>query len=148
MGDVSLSSSDTAAIMCHTMAGAALLRVAGDIDVNVAAALRAALDAALERYDWIIMDAARVGVVDSVGLHVLVTASLTTRGRGGDLLIAAPSRLLLSVLHLMRPATSFSLFDTVPQAMTKAQGRRRSEALTACPASSADPGGCSRGARS
>jgi anti-anti-sigma factor len=104
----------------HALNGASLVRLAGDIDLDVVPALRTALQSALAAHAWVIVDLSQVRIVDSVGLSVLVTAGFAARRNGGDLLMAAPPSFLLSVLHSARPATQFSVYDTVPRAMTAA----------------------------
>ncbi|MEU4214205.1 STAS domain-containing protein [Actinoplanes sp. NPDC026623] len=69
----------------------------------------------------VIVDLARAGTVDSVGLSTLLAALRTACREGGDLLLAAPSGLMLDVLHASRLDTAFTTFGTVPQAMTAAR---------------------------
>ncbi|MCA2219044.1 STAS domain-containing protein [Jidongwangia harbinensis] len=79
-----------------------LVRVAGDVDTGVVAELRAALETALAEHPRIIMDLTRAATIDSVGLGTVVRARQAARRRGGDLLLAAPSRFVQTVLHTMR----------------------------------------------
>ncbi len=121
-GAVSRRDDDTGSgpITWHTMAGASLVRIVGDVDLDVTAALREVLDAAVTAHAWVIVDVSRGAIVDSVALSVLVSASSVARRRGGGLLLAAPSRFLRAVLQSSRQAAAFTVFDTVPQAMTAA----------------------------
>jgi anti-anti-sigma factor len=112
---------DRVLITRHAVAGASLVRVIGDIDLDAVTTLRAALDAAVATHAWVIVDLSRTGTVDSVGLSVLVTANLAARRAGGGLLLAAPSPFLRSVLRSARPVTAFAVHDTLPQAMTAAR---------------------------
>lgn len=109
----------TASITRHTMAGASLVRLIGDIDHDLVADLRTTLDAAAA-HAWVIVDLGRVRGIGTVGLSVLVTASLAARRAGGDLLLAAPPPLVHAVLRSVRLATAFSVYETLPQALTAA----------------------------
>jgi anti-anti-sigma factor len=64
------------------------------------------------------MDLTRAATIDSVGLGAVVRARQAARRRGGDLLLAAPSRFVQTVLHTMRLDGAFPTFDSVPQAMS------------------------------
>jgi anti-anti-sigma factor len=112
---------DRVSITQHVMAGISVVRVVGDIDLDVVTTLRAALDAAIAAQEWVIVDLSRAETVDSVGLSVLVTASFAARRAGGDLLLAAPSRFLSSVLRSARLATVLAVYDTLPQAISAAR---------------------------
>jgi anti-anti-sigma factor len=110
----------TGRVVRHRMSSASLVRVAGDIDINVVAELRAALDAALAEHPRVIVDLAGAATIDSVGLGTVVRAHQAARRCGGDLLLAAPSRFIRTVLHTMRLDGALPIFDTVPQAMSAA----------------------------
>lgn len=110
----------TASITRHTMAGTSLVRLICDIDHDLVANLRTTLDAAAAAHAWVIVDLGRVRGIGSVGLSVLVTASLAARRAGGDLLLAAPPPLVHAVLRSVRLATAFSVYETLPQALTAA----------------------------
>lgn len=107
-------------IVMHGQDAAGVVRIVGDVDLATATQLRATLETALSAYPQVIVDLSHACVVDSVGLSVLVTARRTARLRGGDLLLAALSPRLRSVLHAARLSSAFITFDTVPQAMTAA----------------------------
>jgi anti-anti-sigma factor len=102
----------------HTTAGVSVVRVVGDIDLDAVTTLRTTLDAAIAAHAWVIVDLSRARTVDSVGLSVLVSASFAARRADGDLLLAAPSRFLCSVLRSARLPTAFAVFDTLPQALS------------------------------
>jgi anti-sigma B factor antagonist len=101
----------------HTSFGA-VVRVVGDLDIDVVDDLRVAVDTALEAHARVIVDLSRAATIDSVGLSAIVRARQSARRRGGDLLLAAPSRFVRTVLHTMRLDTAFPMFDSVPQAMS------------------------------
>lgn len=110
----------TGRVSSHRAPSASVVRVVGDLDVDVAAELRAALDAALEAHPRVIVDLTRAGAIDSVGLSALVRTRQAARRRGGDVLLAGPSRFIRTVLHTMRLDAAFPVFDTVPQAVSAA----------------------------
>ena len=107
-------------ITLRTTAGASLVQLVGDMDLDVVARLRTTLGVAMAAHCWLIVDLSRVRHVDSVALNALVQAGLTARRNGGDLLVAAPPAALRAVLRSARLATVFLVYDTVPQAMTAA----------------------------
>lgn len=100
----------------QTEAGA-VVRVAGDVDIDVVGELRAALDAAVEAHPRVVVDLGGAGTIDSVGLSALVRGRQAARKRGGDLVLAAPSRFVRTVLHTMRLDAAFPIFDSVAAAV-------------------------------
>lgn len=117
-GDSAACVVDGARIVLRGMAGVSVVRVVGDVDLAVAARLRATFESALAMRPWIIVDLRQAAAVDSVGLGVLIAARQGARRRGGDLVLAAAPVFVLSVLHAARLGTAFPTFDTVPQAIT------------------------------
>ncbi|WP_430790104.1 STAS domain-containing protein [Actinoplanes sp. G11-F43] len=111
-------------ITVHTMPGASVARIIGDVDLAVAERLRTTLAAALTVHPWIVVDLGQVEAVDSVGLGVLLAARQTARGNGGDLLLAAAPPFFLSVLRAARLDGVFPTYDTLPQAITVAVAGR------------------------
>ncbi|MCA2213921.1 STAS domain-containing protein [Jidongwangia harbinensis] len=111
----------TGRVSRHSLSSVSLVRVAGDVDTEVVAELRTALETALAEHPRIIMDLTGAATIDSVGLGTVVRARQAARRRGGDLLLAAPSRFVQTVLHTMRLDGAFPTFDTVPQAMSAAR---------------------------
>ncbi|MCY1143658.1 STAS domain-containing protein [Actinoplanes sp. Pm04-4] len=103
---------------------AALVRVTGDIDLDVIGALRDVLDNAVALRPVVIVDLVSAGTVDSLGLAVLTGARDATRRRGGDLVLVASNQFIRGVLTARRLQTAFRVFDTVPQAITAASGPR------------------------
>ncbi|MGA5298938.1 STAS domain-containing protein [Nucisporomicrobium flavum] len=99
---------------------AAVVRVTGDIDLDVVADLRAGLENAAALRSYVIVDLTGAGTIDSLGLGALVRGRGAARQRGGDLLLVAPSRFVQTVLRTMRLHTAFRTFGTVPQAITAA----------------------------
>lgn len=111
----------TGCVAQQTTRHAAVVSVTGDIDAAVVPQLRSALDAAVAARPQVVVGLTRAGVIDSAGLGVLVRARQAARRRGGDLLLAGPSRFVHTVLRTMRLHTAFPTFDTVPQALTAAR---------------------------
>lgn len=101
-------------------APAVLVRVTGDIDDDVVPALRSTLDSAMALRPYVIVDLSTAETITSPGLGTLVRARTAVRQRDGELLLAAPSRFVRTVLWTMRLHTAFRMFDTVPQAITAA----------------------------
>jgi anti-anti-sigma factor len=118
-------------ILWHAMAGASVIRVVGDLDLSTVASLRATAEAALANAAWIIVDLRRAGAVDSIGLGVLIAVREAARRGGGDLLLAAASPFFGSVLRAARLETVFTVFDTVPRAITYALTPRPGDAAGA-----------------
>jgi anti-anti-sigma factor len=111
-------SADGTEILLHTMSGASVVRVVGDLDLSTAERLRVTLETALSSSAWIIVDLRGAESVDSVGLGVLIAAREAARRSGGDLLLAAASPFFVSVLRAARLDAVFTAFDTVPRAIT------------------------------
>jgi anti-anti-sigma factor len=75
-----------------------LVRVTGDVDDDVVPALRSTLDSAVALRPFVIVDLTMAGAITSPGLGTLVRARNAVRRRGGELLLAAPSRFVQTVL--------------------------------------------------
>ena len=104
---------------------AAVVDITGDIDVDIVAQLRTALNSAVAARTQVVVGLAQVRAIDSAGLGVLVRARRAARRRNGDLLLASPSRFVRTVLRTMRLHNAFPTFDTVQQAMTAAHAAAR-----------------------
>ncbi|MCO8275570.1 STAS domain-containing protein [Actinoplanes sp. TRM 88003] len=103
---------------------AALVRVTGDIDLDVIGELRDVLDSAVALRPVVIVDLISAGTIDSLGLAVLAGTRDAARRRGGDLLLVAAGHFTRGVLTARRLQTAFRVFDTVPQAITAASAPR------------------------
>ncbi|BCJ62811.1 STAS domain-containing protein [Micromonospora endophytica] len=82
-------------------------------------ALRAALREAVEVDGTVVVDLAKVSVIDSVGLGLLVRAHREVRERDARLCLAAPSRFIRTVLHTMRLDGVFPIFETLEHALAQ-----------------------------
>jgi anti-anti-sigma factor len=89
----------------------ALVRVHGDLDIEMAPDLRAALGWAVDRYHGVVVDLTGVPRVDSAGLGVLIRAYGWARHHDGVLCLVGPSRFVLTVLHTMHVDGVFPIFD-------------------------------------
>ncbi|MDG4797508.1 STAS domain-containing protein [Micromonospora sp. WMMD1082] len=99
--------------------GVTVVTADGGLDPDAGDALRAALRGALDVGGTVVVDLARVQVIDSVGLGLLVRAHRDVRERGGRLCLAAPSRFIRTVLHTMKLDGVFPIFDGLDDALTK-----------------------------
>lgn len=100
---------------------AVVVRLAGDVDLDVVDDLRTALDDAVALRPYVIVDLTAAAAVDSLGLNTLVRGRNAARRNGGELLLVGPSRFVQTVLRTMRLHTAFRVFETVPQALTATQ---------------------------
>ncbi|MEF2529352.1 MULTISPECIES: STAS domain-containing protein [Streptomyces] len=95
--------------------GRCVVRVSGEMDIDHAAALRTALDAAIsrapDRVD-VVVDLRNSSFCDSSGLTVLLAAREKARADGHALRLAAPSHQLLRLLELTGSVELFSLGST------------------------------------
>ncbi|MDG4811096.1 STAS domain-containing protein [Micromonospora sp. WMMD1120] len=95
----------------------------GDIDLDTGDTLRAALRHAADMGGHVVVDLARVHVIDSTGLGLLVRAHRDARERGVTLSLAAPSRFIRTVLHTMRLEAAFPIFDSRDDALVQLSRR-------------------------
>ncbi|MFD1321342.1 STAS domain-containing protein [Micromonospora sonneratiae] len=96
---------------------AAVVRLVGDVDLLVADELRQLLTVALSVRQLVVLDLARVSLIDSTGLGVLVRAHRDAKQCGGTLCLAAPSRFIRTVLHTMRLESVFPIFENSEHAL-------------------------------
>jgi len=113
-----------------------VIAATGDIDLDTGDTLRTALRHAADVGGNVVVDLARVHVIDSVGLGLLVRAHCDARERGVTLCLAAPSRFIRTVLHTMRLDGAFPIFESRDDALTHLS-RRGLSAATASTAETA-----------
>ena len=89
----------------------ALIRVHGDLDLEVAPDLRDALSRAVGRHRGVVVDLTDAPRLDSAGLGVLIRARGRARHSGGVVCLVGPSRFVLTVLHTMHVDGVFPIFD-------------------------------------
>ncbi|GAB1692933.1 hypothetical protein KRM28CT15_47360 [Krasilnikovia sp. M28-CT-15] len=99
---------------------ACLVRAVGDLDIEVAGDLQAALDTAVTEHAVVIVDLTRTATIDPIVMGAVLRARRSALQCGGEVLLAAPSELMRAVSHAMRLAATTPTFGTVPQAISAA----------------------------
>jgi anti-sigma B factor antagonist len=95
-----------------------VMSVHGDVDLDSAPVLRAALHDLLGRpQPRIVIDLSGVGFSDSIGLGAFVYAYANCRDAGGFLHLAAPTPFLTGILTVVGIAGHVPIFDTVAGAV-------------------------------
>ncbi|MFC7533279.1 STAS domain-containing protein [Actinoplanes sp. GCM10030250] len=107
-------------VSLEVRASVALVRVSGNLGEETAAHLQAVLERAVAARRAVVVDLTMAGRVDQAGLRPLVRAGSAARHRGGEVLLAAPPRLLRGALRLMGLHRSLRVFGSVQQAITAA----------------------------
>jgi anti-sigma B factor antagonist len=97
---------------------ATVVRLAGDVDLNVSSQLRARLkELVREQRPRIVVDMAGVPYVDSSGVATLVECLQGVSRYGGKLCLAALTTRTRSVFEISRLDTVFSIARTVEEAL-------------------------------
>jgi anti-sigma B factor antagonist len=96
----------------------------GELDLLDAAAAASALRVAAAREPWIIVDLTGLEFIDASGVAALSRGRGYARDAGGDLLLAAPQRLVRRVLAILWEADGFAVHASVAAAAARAQTRR------------------------
>ena len=99
-------------------AGAALVRVHGQLDAVLAPSLRDALGWAVDHHAGVVIDLGGVPALDPTGLRVLVRAQTRAQGREIGLCYAAPSGALAVALLAVANGGSAPIFDDCPAALS------------------------------
>ena len=98
--------------------GAAVLQVAGDIDMQTAGALRDRLSECLETgVPRVVVDLSAVDFLDSSALGALVAAARSASDGGGVLRVAAPKPHVLKIFQITRLLEVLGVTDTVEDAL-------------------------------
>ena len=96
---------------------ATVLRLAGQLDIDTAPVLRAAIDPLLERGTCrIVVDLADLDFCDSIGLSTFVVAHQHCAGEGGYMRLAAPKPFLLRVITTVGLRDSLPVYGSVAEA--------------------------------
>jgi anti-sigma B factor antagonist len=111
--------------------GHAVVALRGELDVTDAAGAAAALAGIVARYPNLIIDLAGLEFIDCCGLRALNGAREQARRAGGDLLLAAPQRLVLRLLGLTGLAGVFSVHASLELAGT-VHARNRDRGAGGC----------------
>jgi anti-sigma B factor antagonist len=98
--------------------GHAVAALRGELDVTEAAGVAAALAAIVVRYPNLVIDLTGLEFIDCCGLRALNEAREQARRAGGDLLLAAPQRLVRRLLGLTGLADVFSVHASLELAGT------------------------------
>ena len=94
------------------VAGRAVVRVGGDVDIDSSPSLRYAVSTLLDegRRD-IVVDVSAVDFIDSTGLGVLVGALKDAQSRHGTLELICTQRKMLGLLHLTGLDEAFTVHE-------------------------------------
>lgn len=93
-------------------AARALIRVAGDVDIDTAAGLSHAVkDLLSQGHRDLVVDISDVAFIDSTGLGVLVGALKLTRASEGKLELVCTQRKMLSLLRLTGLDEAFTVHE-------------------------------------
>ncbi|MEU8228129.1 STAS domain-containing protein [Actinoplanes sp. NPDC048967] len=96
---------------------AVVVHVRAGMDATVAPTLRESLTDAVDRHPHVVVDLTEVPTLDDVGLGLLVRAHRRARRRDGLVVLAGPSRFVITVLHTMHVDGLFPIFDDCPAAL-------------------------------
>jgi anti-sigma B factor antagonist len=97
-----------------------VMSLSGELDIAGAPELADAF-ASVARSDAraVVVDLSTLTFIDSTGISVLATAAREARARGGELIVAAPSGDVRSVLEIVRFADIVALEDSLPAAFQR-----------------------------
>jgi anti-sigma B factor antagonist len=90
--------------------GCGVLALQGELDINAAAELSAALADVTSRERWVIVDLAGLSFIDCASMRVLACARERTRLAGGDVLLAGARDAVTRLLDLTGWDEVFSVF--------------------------------------
>jgi anti-sigma B factor antagonist len=105
--------------------GYAVVALRGELDLIDAADVADALEAFAAREPRIIVDLAGLEFIDASGIAALVRGRKHARDAGGDVLLAAPQRLVRQVLAIIRESDGFAVHASVAEAAASAGGSRQ-----------------------
>jgi anti-sigma B factor antagonist len=104
--------------------GHVVVGLCGELDVTCAAAAEAAITALVARGQWLIIDMSALDFVDCGSLGALLRVQGLVRQAGGDLVLAAPGRLVLRLLALTGGDDVFCVNASVAAAVVSVGSRR------------------------
>jgi anti-sigma B factor antagonist len=100
--------------------GHAVVALRGGLDLMDAPAVAAGPGAVAAREPRIIVDLAELEFIDASGIAALVRGRRHARSAGGDVLLAAPQRLVRRVLAIIREGDGFAVHPSVAEAAASA----------------------------
>ncbi len=104
--------------------GAAIVSLAGQLDVDSAPTLQSVLADLMARpVNRIVVDLGRLTFCDSIGLSAFVVAHRSCTAAGGYLRLAAPAPLLLQILTVVGLLAELPVYATVSDACAGDSGR-------------------------
>jgi len=104
--------------------GHVVVTLSGELDVTCAAAAEAAITALLTRGRWLVVDMSALDFLDCGSLGALLRVQGLARQAGGDLVLAAPGRLVLRLLALAGEDDVFCVHASVAAAVVSVGSRR------------------------
>jgi anti-sigma B factor antagonist len=108
--------------------GHVVVALRGELDIADAEAVASALVNAAAREPRIIVDLAGLEFIDASGIAALSRGRGHARGAGGDLLLAAPQRLVRRVLAIIWEGDGFAAHASVVEAAASAGAFRQAVA--------------------
>jgi anti-sigma B factor antagonist len=116
--------------------GHVIVALHGELDLVDAAAVAAALGVVAAREPRIIVNLAGLEFIDASGIAALSLGRRYARNAGGDLLLAAPQRLVRRVLAIIWEVDGLAVHASVAQAVASAGASR--QAVASIPRQPAD----------
>ena len=105
--------------------GHVVVALRGELDLLYAAAVATALGALATHQPRIIVDLAGLEFIDASGMAALARGRRHARNAGGDLLLAAPQRMVRRVLTIIWEADGFAIHASVAEAAASAGASRK-----------------------
>lgn len=104
--------------------GYAVVALRGELDILDAAYVADALEAFAAREPRIIVDLAGLAFIDASGVAALSRGCRRARNAGGDMLLAAPQRLVRLVLAIIWEGDGFAVHASVAEAASAGGSRQ------------------------
>ncbi len=94
-----------------------LVTASGRIDSNTFPQFENALKSALQAKNNLVLDTSGVSFMSSAGLRAMVSTLKASKGAGGKLVLACPSKRVAEVLQLAGLTSLFTIYDDVTAAV-------------------------------
>ena len=109
--------------------GAVVLALRGELDLRTASSLRVQLADLVRRCDTdVVLDLEAVSFIDSTGLAAMLNVLRRLTRAGRHLMLVCPDGPVRRILRLTRLDSTFSVNDTVEDALEDLAGRRPTQA--------------------